>query len=109
MHAFYKYTNKKFLHRKVLDTMYIVSSIKLSSREGNIAILVSINIAVASNMFSVFSIGIILHCVIGIHDNGLDRTYILTNNWSDNRFNYGQFYACCAIQMALQRCDLPIP
>ena len=26
-----------------------------------------------------------------------------------NRFNYGQFCACCAIQMALQRCDLPIP
>ena len=101
MHAFYKYTNKKFLHRKVLDTMYIVSLTKLSSREGNIA--------VASNMFSVFSIGIILHCVIGIHDNGLDRTYILTNNWSNNMFNYGQFYACCAIQMALQRCDLPIP
>ena len=66
--AFYKYTNKKFLHRKVLDTMYIVSLIKLSSREGNIAILVSINIAVASNMFSIFSIGIKLHCVIGIHD-----------------------------------------
>ena len=37
--------------------MYIVGLIKLSSREGNIAILVSNKIAVASNMFSVFSIG----------------------------------------------------
>ena len=44
--------------------------IKLSLRERNIAILVRINITVASNMFSVFSKGNKLHCVIGIHDNG---------------------------------------
>ena len=69
--------NQEVSTQKVLDTMYIVSLIKLSLREGNIAILVSINITVASNMFSVFSKGIKLHCVIGIHDNGLDRTYIL--------------------------------
>ena len=107
MHAFQEVSSQK-----VLDTMYIVSLIKLSLREGNIAIQVSINITVSSNMFSVFSKGIKLHCVIGIHDNGLDRTYILMGGGgggSNNRFSYGQFYACCAIQMALQRCDLPIP
>ena len=106
MHAFQEVSSQK-----VLDSMYIVSLIKLSLREGNIAIQVSINITVSSNMFSVFSKGIKLHCVIGIHDNGLDRTYILMGGGggSNNRFSYGQIYACCAIQMALQRCDLPIP
>ena len=51
--------------------------IKLSLREGNIAILVSINITVAGNMFSVFSKGNKLHCVIEIYDNGIDTAYIL--------------------------------
>ena len=49
--------------------------IKLCLREGNIAILlVSINITIAGNVFSKRNKS---HCVIGIHDNGLDRTYIL--------------------------------
>ena len=71
--------NQAVSTQNVLGTMYIVSLIKLSLREGNIAILVSTNITAVSNMFSVFSKGIKLHWVIGIHDilNSLYRTYIL--------------------------------
>ena len=67
----------QFYIKKVLDAMYIVSLIKLSLREGNIAILVSIT-----------------------HNHGLTTGSILAN------FMPAVGYR---VQMALQRCDLPIP